>query len=115
MSTKPNVKSNVKPNIKSNAKPTITAQEKVANEYRDKGWDVSQPKGATDLKCSKGSVTHYVKVDKSDKPNTSDLSNKSVGVLKMTATKNNATSVIAKVDKDGNTNVKYAKINKSIF
>jgi hypothetical protein len=98
-------------NTKSN---TITAQEKIAKDYRDKGWEVSQPHGTADLKCNKGNVTHFVKVDKSDKPNKSDLNTKNVGVLKMTATKNNATSVIAKVDKDGNSKITYAKTGSKV-
>lgn len=94
---------------------TITAQEKVAQDYRDKGWDVSQVKGTTDLKCSKkGRQDQLIKVDKSESPNKSDLNNKNVGVLKMTATKNNAKSVIGKVDKEGNVNMTYAKTGNKV-
>jgi Holliday junction resolvase len=96
----------------SNYSKGIGAEKKVASSYKSSGWSVTQSagsRGAADLKCTKGSTTHYVQV-KSTSNTTSKpyISSSEIGRLKSTATKNGATSVIAKVTPN-DTSVKYAK------
>jgi Holliday junction resolvase len=101
----------------SNYAKGISAEGKVASVYRSKGWSVTQSagsRGAADLKCSKGSTTHYVQVKSTQNASrTPYISNAEQGRLKSTATRNGATSVVAKVTPN-NTDVYYAKNGNSI-
>lgn len=96
----------------SNYKTGIRAENKVADEYRKEGWSVKQSagsRGAADLKCTKGNVKHFVQVKSSTVTNNPPISNSEIGRLKSTATRNDATSVVAKVGKSGNMDINYAK------
>jgi Holliday junction resolvase len=92
----------------------IKAENKVASQYKNNGWNVMQSpgsRGAADLKCSKNNITHYVQV-KSSTTNTPSISNYEAGRLKSTSTRNGATAVIAKVTPT-ETKIMYAKNNQS--
>ena len=100
----------------SNYAKGIRAENKIATKYRESGWSVKQSpgsRGAADLKCtSKTGTIHYVQV-KSSGSGSARISSSEVGRLKSTATRNGATSVIAKVDKNG-MNINYAKSGVNI-
>ena len=99
----------------SNYATGIRAENHVANHYKSNGWSVIQSagsRGAADLKCTKGDVQHYVQVKSSTSGNPY-ISNHEIGRLKSTATRNDATSVIAKVTPDSTT-IQYAKIDKNV-
>ena len=85
----------------SNYASGIRAENKVKNAYKSAGFSVTQSagsRGAADLKCTRDSTTHYVQVKStSNASSTPYISNAEVGRLKSTATRNGATSVIAKV------------------
>jgi Holliday junction resolvase len=101
----------------SNYATGIRAEKKVANEYKKEGWDVVQSagsRGAADLKCTKGTVKHHVQVKSSTVNNTPYISNHEVGRLKSSATRNDAISVIAKVGKSGDVDIKYAKSKRDV-
>lgn len=101
----------------SNYKTGIRAENKVANQYTKEGWNVNQSagsRGAADLKCTKGEVKHFVQVKSSTISDNPQISNKEIGRLKSTATKNDATSVIAKVGKSGDVDIKYAKNGNNV-
>ncbi len=103
----------------SNYKSGIRAENKVAQAYKAKGYNVKQSpgsRGINDLTCKKGNTTHYVQV-KSSKVvgRTPHISPKDVGRLKSTSTRNNATSVIAKVNASGKMDIKYAKGGRRVF
>ena len=99
---------------KSNYAVGIRAENKIKAAYKHAGYSVNQSpgsRGAADLICKRGSTIHYVQV-KTSQTGTAYISNKESGRVKMTATKNHATAVIAKIDKNG-TKICYAK-NKSV-
>jgi len=99
----------------SNYSTGIRAENKVAKQYISSGWSVVQSagsRGAADLKCTKGTTTHYVQV-KSSTVGNPQISNQEIGRLKSTATRNDATSVIAKVT-SSYTTVQYAKTGNSV-
>jgi Holliday junction resolvase len=101
----------------SNYSTGIRAENKVASSYRNEGWKVTQSagsRGAADLKCSKGETTHYVQVKSSQSLSNPYISSSEIGRLKSTATRNDATSVIAKVH-NGTTSITYAKTGHSII
>ena len=100
----------------SNYASGIRAEKSGASSYRNAGWKVTQSagsRGAADLKCSKGITTHFVQVKSSTTPAKPYISSSEIGRLKSTATRNNATSVVAKVHK-GATLIKYAKTGHSV-
>jgi Holliday junction resolvase len=100
----------------SNYSTGIRAEVRVASSYQNAGWKVTQSagsRGAADLKCSKGNTTHYVQVKSSQTLTKPYISSSEVGRLKSTATRNNATSVIAKVH-NGSTSINYAKTKQSV-
>lgn len=100
----------------SNYSTGIRAEKSVASSYRDAGWKVTQSagsRGAADLKCSKGDRTHFVQVKSSTTSAKPYISSSEMGRLKSTATRNDATSVIAKVH-NGSTSISYAKIGHSV-
>lgn len=104
------VKSAAKVGYNSNYSTGIRAENKVASTYRASGWLVNQSagsRGAADLKCTRGDTTHYVQV-KSSTSGSPYISNHEIGRLKSTATRNNATAVIAKVTSN-TTSIQYAK------
>jgi hypothetical protein len=97
----------------SNYKTGIRAENRICRIYESKGWDVKQSagsRGAADLVCKKGDKTHYVQCKTVTKPyNSPHISNKEKGRVKLTATKNNATAIVAKVGYDGRAKINYAK------
>lgn len=100
----------------SNYASGIRAEKKIASSYQDAGWKVTQSagsRGAADLKCSKGKTTHYVQVKSSQTSTKPYISSSEIGRLKSTATRNDATSVIAKVH-NGSTSINYAKTGNSV-
>lgn len=100
----------------SNYATGIRAEKSVASSYRDAGWKVSQSagsRGAADLKCSKGNTTHFVQVKSSQTASKPYISSSEIGRLKSTATRNDATSVVAKVH-NGSTTISYAKSGHAI-
>ncbi len=101
----------------SNYSTGIRAEKLVASSYRAAGWKVIQSagsRGAADLKCSKGDRTpHFVQVKSSTTSTKPYISSSEMGRLKSTATRNNATSVIAKVH-NGSTSISYAKTGYSV-
>jgi len=99
----------------SNYATGIRAENKVASQYRSNGWSVAQSagsRGAADLKCTKGNTQHYVQV-KSSTTGTPYISNHEIGRLKSTATRNDATSVVAKVT-PAKIVIQYAKTEGSV-
>jgi hypothetical protein len=100
----------------SNYSRGIRAENTVASTYRSAGWNVTQSagsRGAADLKCSNGTTTHFVQVKSSSTSTKPYISPSDIGRLKSTATRNNATSVIAKCH-DGNNTIYYAKTGNSV-
>ncbi len=100
----------------SNYATGIRAEKSIASSYRDAGWKVSQSpgsRGAADLKCSKGDTTHFVQVKSSQTSSRPYISSSEMGRLKSTATRNDATSVVAKVH-NGTTSISYAKTGHSV-
>lgn len=101
----------------SNYKTGIRAENKVANQYKKEGWSVIQSagsRGAADLKCTKNNLEHYVQVKSSTVNNNPQISKSEIGRLKSTATKNDATAVVAKVNKSGDVDIKYAKTGNNV-
>jgi len=101
----------------SNYKTGIRAENKVANDYKKKGFNVVQSagsRGAADLKCTKNNTTHHVQVKSSTVINNPPISNQAIGRLKSSATRNNATAVIAKVGKSNDTKITYAKTGNAV-
>uniref|UniRef100_A0A6C0ECL7 PD(D/E)XK endonuclease domain-containing protein n=1 Tax=viral metagenome TaxID=1070528 RepID=A0A6C0ECL7_9ZZZZ len=99
----------------SNYSRGIRAENSVASTYKSNGWSVKQSpgsRGAADLTCTKGATTHYVQV-KSSGVSKPYISSSEVGRLKSTATRNNATSVIATVQ-NGSQTISYAKTGGSV-
>lgn len=103
---------------RSNYKIGIRAENKVKKLYESNGFDVQQSagsRGAADLKCTKGNKCHYVQVKTTTKPsNTPYIPPGELGRLKSTATRNGATSVVAKVPCNGEPKLTYAKNNNSV-
>ena len=100
---------------KSNYANGIKAENAVKKIYQTKGWNVKQSpgsRGAADLKCTKDNKSHFVQVKSSEK-NTAKISSREIGRVKLAATKNSATSVIAKVDSKG-TSICYAKTGGTV-
>jgi len=100
----------------SNYSTGIRAEKSVASTYSSHGWSVKQSpgsRGAADLTCSKGSVTHYVQVKSSTTSAKPYISSSEAGRLKSTATRNDATSVVAKVH-HGAQNISYAKSGHAV-
>jgi Holliday junction resolvase len=100
----------------SNYASGIRAENKIASLYKNSGWDVTQSagsRGAADLKCSKGGTTHFVQVKSSTTSTKPYISSSETGRLKSTATRNDATSVIAKVH-NGQSMVNYAKTGNAV-
>lgn len=101
----------------SNYSKGVTAERKVASQYRSNGWSVKQSagsRGAADLQCTKGDRTLFVQVKSTSSPTrTPYISSSEQGRLKSTATRNGATSVIARVTPNG-TSVVYAKNGASV-
>lgn len=101
----------------SNYSKGVAAERKVASQYRSNGWTVIQSagsRGAADLKCTNGNKTHFVQVKSTGSPTrTPYISSSEQGRLKSTATRNGATSVVAKVTPSG-TNVMYAKSGANV-
>lgn len=101
----------------SNYSTGIRAENSIANQYRNNGWNVSQSagsRGAADLKCTKGEKTHFVQVKSSTVNSNPSISNQDLGRLKSTATRNHATSVVAFVAADKSTSVQYAKTGSAV-
>ena len=93
----------------------IRAEKSIASTYRANGWSVNQSpgsRGAADLKCQKGGNLHFVQVKSSTTSTNPYISSSEIGRLKSTATRNGATSVIAKVH-NGHSSINYAKTGKS--
>lgn len=100
----------------SNYSRGIRAENSVKQTYISAGWDVKQSpgsRGAADLKCSKGTTTHFVQVKSSSTSAKPYISSSEIGRLKSTSTRNDATSVIAKCH-NGINDIKYAKTNSSV-
>jgi hypothetical protein len=98
----------------SNYKTGIRAENRIRRIYESNGWSVKQSagsRGAADLVCKKnGRTPHYVQCKTVTKPyNSPHISNKEKGRVKLTATKNNATAIVAKVGYDGRAKINYAK------
>jgi len=94
----------------------IRQENKVANVYKSQGYTVKQSpgsRGAADLICTKGSTTHYVQVKATRGGGTPYISSSEVGRLKSTATRNDATAVVAKVNSSG-TSICYAKTGNKV-
>jgi len=88
----------------------VAAENNVAQQYQNNGYNVTispGSRGAADLKCTKGNKTHFVQV-KSSHSYDPYISNKEQGNLKSTATRNGATAVVAKVTPQGSS-IYYAK------
>ncbi len=97
---------------KSNYNQGIKAENKVKYIYETNGYNVIQSpgsRGAADLKCTRGNITHFVQVKSSNNTTNPYISNGEIGRLKLTSTKNNATPIIAKIGSDNNINIKYAR------
>lgn len=108
-------KSATKSGYSSNYASGIRAENRVASTYRASGWTVKQSagsRGAADLKCTKGATTHFVQV-KSSTTGYPYISGHEIGRLKSTATRNDATSVIAKVT-SSTTSIQYAKTASAV-
>lgn len=103
---------------RSNYKVGIRAENKVKRQYENSGFVVKQSvgsRGVADLKCTKGNVCHYVQVKTSTKAsNDPYISHADIGRLKSTATKNDATSVIARVPFGGAPQITYAKTGNNV-
>jgi Holliday junction resolvase len=100
----------------SNYSAGVRAENNVAKTYRSNGWSVQQSagsRGAADLKCTNGSTTHYVQVKSSSTNASPYISSSELGRLKSTATRNNATSVVAKVH-NGTQDINYAKTGSKV-
>jgi Holliday junction resolvase len=100
----------------SNYSTGIRAEKSVASTFRSNGWAVKQSagsRGAADLTCTKGDKTHFVQVKSSSTSTKPYISSSEIGRLKSTATRNGATSVIAKVH-NGIQSINYAKTGYSV-
>lgn len=90
----------------------IRAEKIIERIYKKNGWNVLQSpgsRGAADLICTKNDVSHYVQCKSSTVTNNPEISNEEIGRLKSTATKNNATAIIAKIGANGKKEIIYAK------
>lgn len=85
--------------------------------YQNEGYHVKQSpgsRGAADLVCTKGNKTHFVQVKATKSDRTPYISGHETGRLKSTATRNDATAVIAKVNNKG-VDIFYAKTGGGVF
>ena len=107
----------VKTGYHSNYRCGIRAENIIKRMYVKNGWEVEQSvgsRGVADLICEKGNTSHYVQCKSSIVNNNPKISTEELGRLKSTATRNNATAIVAKIGVSGDKVIKYAKTNLDV-